>query len=1370
VLLAEDGTPRLADFGLARLAGAGDVTKTGEILGTIDYLSPEACKGQPVDARSDIWALGVLISEMLAGEKPFRGESQAATLHAILTQPAPDLAELCAALGREAPPALADLVGRMLEKDWAERIASMRLVGAELEAIQASRPITTSRTGVPSGPLPDCPYRGLFAFREEDAPFFFGREAFAQRLVSAAQGGRLVAVVGPSGSGKSSVVFAGLLPRLRQAGRWTIVTFRPGSEPLRRLASALLPLLEPDLTETERLVETRKLAEALGYEEVPLADVVSRIVEVQPGADRMLLLADQFEEVYTQSRDPERRRAFLDAVLAALGGQGQPAARSLTLVLTIRADFWEQALAYRPLADALQNADLILGPMNRDELERAVAGPAEELGVVFEAGLVERILDDVGDEPGNLPLLEFALTKLWDHEKAWQLSHKGYEAIGRVEGALTLHAEDVYAGLATDERAAARRVFTQLVRPGGGTEDTRRLARIGEIGEEDWGAVRRLADARLVVTGRDADGEETAELTHEALIGGWERLRGWMAEDRTFRAWQERLRAAQRAWETGGHDEGPLLRGAPLAEAEGWLAERPSGLRPAELAFVEASVALRDQKAAERERQQQRELALERRGRRLMAIVAAVLGVAVVITLVLTGYSLLQRRQATEAYSLSLAASAQKSLDSKDSAAALKLALEANQIRNPPLEAQRVLMDAAYTPGARWGAKLNSLFSGANGPATALAVSPDGETALLGLAHGAIIWFDLGSRQELGRLVGHTGPVNAIAFAPDGSRVLSGGYDGRVLLWDVASSSMVREFGAEGSGHAGPVRTVDIDAQGGMALSGGLAATNYYDPGDLILWNLETGEQLGRLEGHEAGIVAALFTPDGSGVLASSGDARLLSDLGAGTAADAGGTLYGLRLWDVASGQAQKTFELGDLDVYAMAISPDGSRALTGSYFTNNLILWDLESGQQLKTLTGHSHGVTAVTFTPGRQQAVSGSFDQRLIVWDLEGGSPLNVLKVHRAEVLDLGIVPGGEGVLSAAGDGMLVLSDLVDGAQIQRFEGHGDWVYDVALVPGTDTFVSVSGSGLGAGLLDGSIRLWDLESGAELRSADLGMEFGTAFQVAVSPDGSTALVGAVEPVIRVWDLEAWELVGTLEGHGEEVTGIAYAPDGEHALSCSLDGTMIWWDVPGRRIIRRMQGPGEDFWSVTLSPDGKTAVTDSRDSALTVWDPETGQRIRDFAREEDPGVIGGSGAAFLPGTDTVLAARDDGALIEWDLESGKAIRWVGQHPGLRARLIVSPDGRLAMSSTMDGSLMLWDLERGELIRRTEGHGVIFDLTLGPDGTTALFGSSDWTITEWRFEAPDLEALKAWVSENRYLPGLTCEEREAYGIGPLCGR
>ena len=450
---------------------------------------------------------------------------------------------------------------------------------------------------------PPCPYRGLFAFREQDAPLFFGRQVFIQRLVEAVQHRCLVAVIGPSGCGKSSAVFAGLLPRLRREADWLMASFRPGARPFPALAASLVPTLEPHMSETERLVEIRRLAEALERGDLSLSEVVARILQKSPEVHRLLLVVDQFEELYTLCADPAMQRRFVDRLLEAVQvGREDRRLPDVTLVLTLRADFLGNALAYRPLTDALQDANLVLGPMTRQEFRQAIESPAAKQGLTFEPGLVERILDDVGSEPGHLPLLEFALTSLWK-QSSGQLTHSAYEAIGRVQGALTRYADSEFEGLSQTEQLKARRVFMQMVRPGDGVQDTRRLATRDELGEDDWGLVQRLADARLVVTDRDPAGQETAEIVHETLLQSWAQLRGWMEADRFFRAWQEKLRVGLGQWLASGRDEGALLRGAPLAQAERWLAERPDDLSLIERRYIRASVVLRarDQAAQKRE-------------------------------------------------------------------------------------------------------------------------------------------------------------------------------------------------------------------------------------------------------------------------------------------------------------------------------------------------------------------------------------------------------------------------------------------------------------------------------------------------------------------------------------------------------------------------------------------------------------------------------------------------------------------------------------------------------------------------------------------------------------------------------------------------
>ncbi len=330
------------------------------------------------------------------------------------------LSETTAALVMDELPTdvtLLDL-GRHLLKDMHRPEHIRQLV---IEGLASDFPPLTSQASLPAEmerpprEVGGSPYRGLAAFREADAPFYFGRESFINTLEEAIKNQPLVAViVGASGSGKSSALFAGLLPRLRKESGWLVVALRPGGQPFYALAGALLPLLEEGLGETDRLVESRKMAQKLTAGEVTLLQIADRVLEKLGESRQLLLILDQFEELYTLCPAKKLQHRFIDQLLDIIAsGQGRRQAPGVVL-MTMRADFMGQALGYRPWADALQEASLLMGPMNREELRAAIEKPAEKQGAAFEPGLVERILDDVGDKPGNLPLLEFTLAQLWE--------------------------------------------------------------------------------------------------------------------------------------------------------------------------------------------------------------------------------------------------------------------------------------------------------------------------------------------------------------------------------------------------------------------------------------------------------------------------------------------------------------------------------------------------------------------------------------------------------------------------------------------------------------------------------------------------------------------------------------------------------------------------------------------------------------------------------------------------------------------------------------------------------------------------------------------------------------------------------------------
>lgn len=443
---------------------------------------------------------------------------------------------------------------------------------------------------LPDSPNP-TPYHGLSAFMIEDSHLFFGRDTFVQGLLRAIESLSLVTVLGASGSGKSSVVFAGLIPALleRPHERWHHVTFRPAEDPFIGAATALVPLLEPDLTRAKQITEAGHLADHLRKRQHALAECLLSIQQIHP-QHRLLIVIDQFEELFTLVADAAVQHQFLGALSAVVETvQGA----SPRLVCTLRADFTEQLLLHRPLVEAMQDGIEFLGPMTRSELRAVIEKPAHLYDVAFETKLVGRLLDDVGQEDGSLPLLEFALTELWQRRQQQTLTHVAYEEIGQLKGALGSYAEDVYQALSPANQEAARRLFVQLVNPGNSAEDTRRRAIRSEF-ETEWPLVSQLATKRLIVTnqGSDTDEPETVEIVHEALIRHWERLKNWMDEVRAFRTWQERIRFSLEQWHSCGRSDDGLLRGMALIEAEHWLAEHRDEIGAAERDFIKQSIYL----------------------------------------------------------------------------------------------------------------------------------------------------------------------------------------------------------------------------------------------------------------------------------------------------------------------------------------------------------------------------------------------------------------------------------------------------------------------------------------------------------------------------------------------------------------------------------------------------------------------------------------------------------------------------------------------------------------------------------------------------------------------------------------------------------
>lgn len=468
----------------------------------------------------------------------------------------------------------------------------------------------------PALPNVPNPYRGLAPFEATHAANYFGRTVMVEKLLTKLQTTNFIAVVGPSGSGKSSLVRAGLLTALSEgklpgSQNWQIAIILPGDDPLRALATPLVTQIGPALPPVEHLKQVRTMADGLQDGSLPIGDVLAEVRRLHPGLTRLLLIFDQFEETFTLCSD-EMRRTFLQTLLAAANTPW------LTVLFTLRADFYGRILEDEPFGRRVDAGLVNVLSMKAEERRAAIEQPAINAGRRFEEGLVQTILDDIEAEPGELPLLQFALTELWERQTAdGVLTHAAYAEIGGVAGAIAKRADQTIQGLQNEERAAVRRIFTRLVRvaqPDEGAEDTKRRITLAEVDPVMQALVRKLADARLLVTGRDEQlGSETVEVAHEALIRGWGELKTWLNSDREFLLWRQRLRSVVTNWVASNQDEGALLHGALLTEAEPWLKTRVGDLSEQEQHFIIASCALADSELQKQEATRQREIDLERR-------------------------------------------------------------------------------------------------------------------------------------------------------------------------------------------------------------------------------------------------------------------------------------------------------------------------------------------------------------------------------------------------------------------------------------------------------------------------------------------------------------------------------------------------------------------------------------------------------------------------------------------------------------------------------------------------------------------------------------------------------------------------------------
>ncbi len=1129
-----------------------------------------------------------------------------------------------------------------------------------------------------------CPYKGLAAYQPEDAAYFAGREGLIDELVRRLRQHRVLVVGGPSGSGKSSAVRAGLVPALRAGAlpgseQWRIALFTPGRDPIAGLYFHLL--------------ETQGGAS----KPISLSDFVARptlarhLAQASEARATTVLCIDQFEECFTLVTADQRAE-----FLAALSALTDPADSQVRLVLTVRADFYAACAREPWLTERITQNQVLVGPMTTPELRRAVNEPAHRAGLQLERELIDAIIDEASGEAGSLPLLGHALVETWRRRRGNVLTLEGFRAAGGVAGAISQTAEAMFDRLTAEERAAAKRLFLRLVTTTDGTIYSSRAIRRAEVAQDAAAEIARkvvddMTDARLLTVD-----DETVQVAHEALLRTWPRLRDWIAESRDDLRMRERIAYAAHEWSAEGREVDLLYRGARLATALEWRGGNDAQLGSLERDFLDASTGERDrlaELAAERERR-------SRRWRRTVAsgLAALAIGATAASVIAFTALRSAQRNEhmaisatadAREQFASALAAAA-TNLATSDPLLALALSVEAaHSADTAPFDARAAMIAARHRlaePGV-WplGSPIHS------DEAAAIALSPDGRTlAAFGL-DGSITLRDVTEAPQMDRSrMGHDGGARDIAFSPDGDRLVSGGTDGHVRVWALVGDGLELEQEYQ---VADPIVTgVAVDPNGDL-----IAST--HGDGTVRLWNSLVGEgrSITRLP---LGFKAASFSPDGRVLAAANDDGTLYAWSVPSLATLFGPVSYGSdshprhlvfspdgdRLATVAtdgtatliafpSGRTVGRPSDHTAGVGGVVFSADGTRALLGTH-RGDVAMWDSQTESVVATSTrGHERSIVDMQLSDDGATLATLGDDQQIRMWRAMEGVPLST-EWALADAAAKGLAATTDGHRIAVGDDRGRVLVWTAGRRARVLQDHTSEVWALAFSPGGTSLASADASG--------QVMVRDLATPSAPQL--LAAPDGAIWDLAYSPDGSK-LFGAGEAGLVIWDAGRPD-TPTVSADGlDEMTGVSVAPDGAHVATSGSDGALRIWSVATGEPVRTIEADDNVIWALAYGA-GDVLAAASSDEVVTLWNASTGQQLATLG-----GHFGGAtDLAFLDREETLIVVDRRGHLHMWDVTTGRRLhRSEAAHDGGAWQVVPVGGGRFVTAGD-DGRVRSWDV------------------------------------------------------------------------------